>query len=84
MPMSEEERRRCILLGGCTEGMTREVALAEEIQDIVSAHPEAIKEGDLAGALHAIAAGLIDRGFVLVLGMDPAKDAAPPDESAAE
>jgi hypothetical protein len=67
MPMSEEERRRCILLGGCTQGATRESALAEEIDDILTT------DGTPGAEAETIARGLIARGYIRGDHAAPAK-----------
>lgn len=76
MPMSEEERRRCILLGGCTEGVTREEALAQEIDAIRN---RSAKPGNRIS--EDIAEGLLKGGFIRE---DSEQQAAPEESSAAK
>lgn len=73
--MTEEERRRCILTGACTENQSRAQALEEELNDILEKEPwlggDAEKERD---ALPILARELLARGLI---GQEEKKDAAP-------
>lgn len=72
--MTEEERRRCILTGACTENQGRAQALEEEMKDILAKEPWDSSDDD-RDALPILARELLARG--LIGREEEKKDAAP-------